>query len=425
MEYIAVISLLIFSTITCFYIIKKNKCLVSPYILLTLPNLLIILLCLTLGKLLGYISVSSTLLLYLLFFQFLFFSVEVSVNSLIPSKKQKFYYEFRDFYSPMIEITSKIFILYLLCVLIKAYLTYGITFLLNKKFVSNYSGGISGHALVYLQLISGYYLAKFKNKKNIFIFILIVILNFFTGVFHWVGFAFIGAFIYAILTKKIKLTIKRVLILSSLAILMFVGSYAIIVLANAIKNGNGITESTIEELLYYFRHFLNYLFSGTLCASYRIDNEMFQKNDMLGDLLPLYNMIKILIPNLHIDLYEALIDGHWQGTEMVIISSTGGYSNVPGFLGGLALYGTFISNCLYIILVGIISNILVLLSRRYPYLQFYACYYCIGCFFNWFVNFYNILEFYETIMIWIPLIFIGDKLIKGSLKYGKCNNTCI
>ena len=413
MVYIAYIPLFVFTIISIRQEIIKKECFITPYVLLIFPNFLILTLCIFIGPLFGFYRVHYYFVFIILLFSITFYVFEM-VFFTIQSKV-----EVNDFFSFAVEFFSILLVIYEFQLLLRLIHSHGFYYLLTEDFTLRYARGVSGHSLIFLQLFSGYHLAKFKCKHNLAIYIAIIVLNFATGVFHWVAFAVVNSLIYATLTHSIRLDIKKIVILSLIGIILFVGSYAVVVINNALQSRKNVTQETFKEIFGYVRHFFNYLFSGILCASIKYENGIVDKSfeGIFGIAAPVYNTVKILIPSLDIDIYEKLRTLQWAGKGMVIISKYGGYSNVSGIFGNMMLRYDILSSFLFLMITAMLSSMFFILSKRYRYLSFYSCFFCVGLFFNWFNNFYNISEFYETLFLWTPFVFLGDKFFYCISKY--------
>ena len=245
MEYIVYISLFFSTLFSIFSDYKRHDTFVTPYVIFVFPNFIILTLCLFVGPFFGFINVSHYLLFMTFVFSFVFFIVQKVVYNPLVIKNIII---LKDFYSPFIEFISVLMVLFVLLRFLLLIKGHGFYYMLTEDFTLKYARGISGHCLIVLQFIGGYHLAKFKKKHNFIIFVFILVLNFLTGVFHWIAFATVSAFIYACATKSIQLSIRKILIIAFFSILLFVGSYGVTIIINTLQSGRKLSSDTFNEI---------------------------------------------------------------------------------------------------------------------------------------------------------------------------------
>jgi hypothetical protein len=412
-------SYLIFTLFTINLEKRKHNLIISPYIIFTGGNLIVLIGCFTIGNIMNYYAISSILLLFIIFVSLLFFIVESSVLS-FRNNINNFYDGYREYSSKIFENISIICISFEIFSLFWLILKFGIFGVITKQFTDVYAHGLSGHVLVFLQLSTVYYIGRIEKFQSKVICVLIILLELLVGVFHWVAFPIVAGVVYRIMLKKMKFTLGRLIFMGLLAIILFMASYGIFIIISAKINNQKISNETFLEIYGYSRHFFNYLFSGSLGGSVKIESGIMLKKQGLVSLLdyfmPVYNIVHILSGKyLSLEYFEMIIEKQKNVVHPgwdIVISDFGFKTNVEGVFGALYLNFSFSYTIVFIIILSMISNMLFVsaLYCKSLFIKLYYSYFSVGLFFSWFTSFYSILEFYE-IAGYLIFLYFGDKYI--------------
>jgi hypothetical protein len=410
-------SYFIFTVLTINFRRNKFNTLTSPYIIFTGSNLLVVVGCYTIGNIMHYYPISSILLLFTVFVSLLFFIVESSVLSL-KNNINKPYVNFINCSSRFLENISLICISIELLILFRLIGKYGPFGLITKQFTDVYAHGLSGHILVFLQLSTIYYIGNIEKIQSKIICIIILILELLVGIFHWVAFPIVAGIVFRLMLRKMKITLAKILFIGLLAVVLFVASYGIFIIFSSKNNNRQISNTTFHEIFGYTRHFFNYLFSGTLGGSAKIESGIVMNKQGIVSLLtifvPVYNILHILSGGFFsIEYYESIIERQNKTVKPgwnITISDLGFKTNVEGIFGGLYLNNDILYIVLFIIMISMISSILFFCALNFKtiFTKLYYSFFSVGLFFSWFTSFYHTLEFYE-IAGYVLFLYLGDK----------------
>lgn len=396
--------LIVILTLEIFFLSLIEKILykkyITPFTLLSIPYLIIVLLTVILGPKLGFKSLYPPSILYWIFglpvfwipgvmirYFFLKNEIHLQVNSLNINASN--YLE-----------NSKRWLLFLAWLglfismggLLVSVNKFGIVNLGEEKFTAFYGGGLSGHALVFNIIPFIFFIGTVKRTdKFILITMLIIFITFFLcQVKTWVMIPMISGLLLRYYLGNITFSLKNIIYIIITFIIIFFTIYFLSIDANF-------------EILKKF--FFEYLFAGTLGLSEHLRNHIIIKYDPFFLINPIRSIFNFITGNEMQGVVQKVYVNILAGDH---ISST----NVRTFFGTIFLNSSLIGGTFYIIALSLFIHFLfgIFLHSRNIWIVLMTTFFLGGLALGWFDMWFNHLNYYE-ISVYV-LIMMGISQIQ-------------
>lgn len=430
---------LILITTVCLFLEKKiyNR-LLTPFSIIILPYILILLLNNLIAAKFGFIEINTGVQKMLLYAVIAFFTGEFAVagvyNYISNSDKSVVYrkpgvvkglfsteeYSLKKTRNEIFLDNALVYVYFVLFVRIAQvlllYRKHGIAGLMANDFELMLTRGPVAHLLVsifpliFLLLVSWFY-----NKKKIlylFAFLIFAFLAFIETEKAQIITLILSCFVYFCLFNE-KRVISGLFALVSMVVLLFVGNYFVKL---TMQDGtDGLNKS------YYFYHLWNYIAGGLISSNHVVDNtDMIHTNAvsyLLQCILALPNMVINSVTGSPIgpDVYSGIpyVPGFVRITVKGYENIIPEYGNVVSTISLMYGNGNLVAFLPVVFLWGIISEVIfiyMLRNKSITSIMIFVCYMSFS-FLSYFGSYYTLNSFYERLVWCVIISFMFDKFI--------------
>jgi hypothetical protein len=379
---------------------------ITPFTILAIPYLIIILLTVLAGPPLGFVNVYSQSILVWIVGLVIFWIPGIAIkwifleNGLFIKN-----YTFND--SELVSYQNlKRWILLLAWIallislggFLKTVSKLGINNLGNDEFTQFFGGGFSGHAMVF-NIIPFIFLVGIVKRKDRFIaftIILIFLTFFICQVKTWVIIPVLSGLFFRYYLGNLRFSIKTILIISIGGLAIFFSIYYISI---------GPNVGFLKKL------FFEYLFAGTLGLSEHLRNDIGFNYDPFFLINPVRNIYNLLVggemKNVIQENYINIYSGNYVGL-----------SNVRTLFGTILLNSSIAEALTFVFLISLICNFLFNIFGYFKNLlvMILTCFFLGGLAMGWFDLWFNHLNYYE-ITGYILILMIFSKVHLPGLTY--------
>jgi hypothetical protein len=380
----------------------------TPYIVLSVPYLIVFLLAYSIGPFFGFVSLSYKVVLiaivYLLIFWFFGSFLMMALIGKYVTGKLSFIplpekYSFRSLLIQLSWLMIIIITIKLIGTIIKFH-----GFLIYRDDFSKYfNSGFAGHLMTFLILLLMYFAISFKNeKKEILLISLILILLFIYQVKTWIFIPGLTVILYFYIEKRFYVKPRNIIYVVLAAYFIFLVIYFPV---------SGFSPKYFVQIYTYkfiFKHILFYLFSGVLAFSENMIEGIKRNIDPNVIISPFINIYRIITST---GPMQSIVSDLYYYVDKVKIEN----SNVATFFGTLIIYSGFIGAGIYTIFTGFIMYFFLLLNYIYKNIWLLIMYLFLltGLSMGWLNFYFNNLNFVE-----IPVYCLLLALLTG-IKYSK------
>jgi len=386
--------------------IKFYKTIFTPITLLSIPYTIVVTILVLFGNIMNFYALNYwSLLVWIIALPFFWgiglLTYQIFFKSRLlnfkPIKTLNYENKFRMIAINISQIISVVLIIRILfLVFINRYSDFG------EKFASNYAGrGIYGHLFVLQMVLVSYFISILgKNKTTLITFILAIGTLFVYQVKGWIFIPVLTGLIVRYANNKLNINLKKLLIYSFIAFSFFILSYIPSI------------GFDMDNLLFFFNHFFNYLFAGVsgLSEYTRLDYPTSSNYDILlspfSKIFDLKNIFQYTNGQYIFNMTQ----------DIKIGKQFNNSTNVYTIFGELYLYSKNFHTIIYITIISFITYLvffIAILSRNIWFVIGFI-YWASGLFMGWFSNYYWLLTPYET--LFFSLLIGGLNYIKVDLK---------
>jgi len=277
---------------------RKFKTVFTPFNVVSLPLLFVILYAQTLGRTKGYYSVTSEAMDFLLL-NFLFFWLP---GRFFRGYSSQFKYRRKQLFSNILHFidTHARILLFLLWVSILSGLFsflqsvrgYGFSVVTTSFFLDHYGRGILGHLLNFgypsYILLAAHFPSKIDRKLTFISLAIMTFLIFIGQVSYHLLFPLMAACLIRVFSADTQRTaFRQVIVFLSLSLLAFVSTYAFFF---TVEFGY---QKAISSIFLYIERFRHYLLSGPIGLSQYLSNygKVFDVGDLFAVPVNIYNVV--------------------------------------------------------------------------------------------------------------------------------------
>ena len=386
---------IIFMSIIIFKLYKK---IVTPFSVLVLPFLFIILFVNTIGENLGYYKISDEVILFILFIFISFFLAHLFVLFF----ESKFKYRIKEIRLIEIDFVMKvamyISLLTFILLFLKAYFLIGLDGFFSNSMAKVTERGILAHLKMIGYPAFYYFCYKYFNSRNkrslIFIF-LFLFFSFSSMTKYHVIFPVIGVFLFISFYINNFKIIKYSIIVFLIITIIFIGNYSIYFL----KTHNSIE---FKNVIWSFNHMISYIVGGPIVLTQLMD-----MNFSVDSSITLVERVSnVILPRTFskfgIDIFYL--------ADFTQINNSGAKSNIETFFGSLYYFLNYFGSLVFMFVFGIITSTiyLVALKSKNLILRILVSHIMTIIFLMFFSNYFSLLGIWER-MVWIlftPLLIV-------------------
>lgn len=400
--------LFLFAISTIFMLIvifKLYKKIVTPFSMLVLPFLGIILFVNIIGRQLGYYKISEEVILFILLIFISFFIANILIlffsNKLNKSIKVVKLKEIDFAMKAAMLISLSAFGL----LFIKSYFVIGLDNFFSDEMANITEDGIFAHIKMIGYPAFYYFFYKFfktKDKLSLIFLILFLFFSFGSMTKYHVIFPVLGVFMFiSFYIDNLKI-IKYSIILFLIVTIIFVGNYSIYFLKT-----QGSLE--IEKIIWSFDHMISYIVGGPIVLSKTMGSN-FSINSSVSLIERISNVIlPRTFSKIGIDFFPLL--GYIQ------INKFGVQSNIATFFGGLFYFLNYFGAIIFMFVFGLITSYIYLIALKSKsfIMRILSAHIMTIIFLMFFSNYFSLLGIWERIF-WILFIPILTIIKTGSLR---------
>jgi len=387
---LVLISLLAFEVL---FLVKVDRLFygtyLTPFTVLMVPQVIVIILAQILGPLFGFVSISYQVILVILFFSFIFWFFGSFVMIRIvrkPINFNAFTLSAPEKHKPLFLFIAWSSIIIVFAKLFYTYLKFNNLHIWNEKFTAYFVSGFAGHVVSIIILLLIYF--SYNLRKNdfgikILLFLFSCIL-FIYQVKTWIFVPLFSILFYLYLKERITIKAKSIFYLVVFSYFVFV----LIYFPASGFNGKYFLEGA--TYIFIFKHFLYYLFAGVLSFSQHVEAGFVLAIDpesIVSPFVNLYNFvtnsgsIKTIVSSLYYSVDDSKIDR----------------SNVQTFFGTLVIYSGFLYAIIYTIVFSFLMYSIFVINYFLKNIWFLILYFFLlsGLAMGWFNFYFNNLNFIE------------------------------
>ena len=376
----------------------------TPFVVLSSPYLIVILLAYFIGPLFGFIhlnyKVILILIVYLSIFWFFgsFLMMAFAGKYMDKTKRLNTLCEKYSLRSLLLQLTWVIIII-LTVKLIITVKKFGGFYIWHDDFSRYFNSGFAGHLMTFAILVLMYLVMNYrKGERGVFMLIAsILIFLFIYQVKTWIFIPAITTVFFFALGNRFTIKSRNVIFITIITYIIFL----LIYYPASGFSSNYFTQSYTYTFI--FKHILFYLFSGTLSFSQLITEGI--KTNVNPDLIvgPFINIYDVLFSHRHL---QTIASEFYYYIDLEKIES----SNVATFFGTLIIYSGFIGAGIYTVITGIITYFLLIVNSFYKNIWLLIMYLFLlaGLAMGWFNFYYNNLNFVEIPVYCLVLAILSE-----------------
>jgi len=384
------ILILLLFIIEVFILIKVERMLfgtfLTPVTALAIPYIIIVVLIYLIGPLFGFVEFYYGSILFWMLGLFVFWLPGVLIAIIAIKKTNIYSYPFnfqQSSKSKSILIFSYIVIIFLIFCVIQA-IQFGK--LGSVPFQASFGTGISGHVLLLSHLLYTYLIIDYRRRYVVPISLFLVLYLLY-GAKSWILIPTIGGVFARLIIYKKSINVSLLIKIMVAAFILFYLSYRLVL-------GPDMPFSFV------YKHFLSYLFSGTLGWSEYIKHN----GDMDIDNLMLINPL--------VNIYNKISGVELQSISSNVLTYIGSnfYPNVKTFFGTIFMYAGIKLGLLYVFIYGVVTYSLLTLTIKTGDKLMLILYilYLGALLFGWFDLYFNNLFYYEITFVCILLFVLRN-----------------